>query len=127
MKAIKAIGMTIALIGLSLWVSGCVHSTQGTVFGKSELGQIVKGKTTSSELMNILGTPFSKKPIADGGEEWFYYCAHYVQQIDAVVPVGPVVAVHEHTSKQRQQNLTVLLNKDKVVVDFSSDVQKTGR
>ncbi|MGP8202223.1 MAG: hypothetical protein ACLQU4_22315 [Limisphaerales bacterium] len=126
MKALKDIRMTMVLIGLSLWVSGCAHSTQGTVFGESELSQIVKGKTTSSELMNILGTPFSKKPTADGGEAWIYFCAHYVQQIDAVVPVGPVIIGHATTSKQQQQNLTILLNKDKVVMDFTLDVQGAG-
>jgi outer membrane protein assembly factor BamE (lipoprotein component of BamABCDE complex) len=113
MKTIKDIRMAIVFISLSLWVSGCAHSTEGTVFGQSELSQIVRGKTTSSELMNIFGTPYSKEAEPEGGEQWFYFCSHNSDQL-VVVP-----AVVVETKKKQKTNLSILLNKDKVVVDFT--------
>jgi outer membrane protein assembly factor BamE (lipoprotein component of BamABCDE complex) len=129
MKTINGIQLTIQFLGLSLCVCGCAHYTEGTDFGKSEISQIVKGKTTSSDLMNILGTPYSKNPVADGGEQWFYYCSHYSEYVPWAAAAEPNAQpiISNGIIQQGQQNLTILLNKDKVVVDFTLDKGPTNK
>jgi outer membrane protein assembly factor BamE (lipoprotein component of BamABCDE complex) len=106
-------------LGFCLCLCGCAwnHYTEGTVFDASDTNQIVKGKTTTTDLMNMFGTPYSKTPEAGGGEQWFYFCSHNLD-VAGFVPVGSI-AVEQTTKKQ--QNLTVLINKDKVVMDYRID------
>jgi len=115
MRTIKAIWIPIAFLGLCLFAWGCAwnHYTEGSVFDSSDINQIVKGKTTTTDLMNIFGTPYSKTPIADGGEQWFYFCS---SNLDTAVGL-PVVGV-ANTQKQRE-NLAVLINKDRIVTDYT--------
>jgi outer membrane protein assembly factor BamE (lipoprotein component of BamABCDE complex) len=115
MKTIKAIQLPVLIISVCLCLWGCAwgHYTEGSVFDKSDINQIVKGKTTAADLMNIFGTPYSKTPQADGGEQWNYFCSRNFEAVGGI----PVFAV-DNTSKQ-QENLTVLINKDRVVEDYT--------
>ena len=101
MKRIKTIGLPIVLLGLCLCLWGCAwgHWTEGSVFDASDINQIVKGKTTTTDLMNILGTPYSKTPEADGGEQWCYYCSHNFASLGA----APALIVE---NSKRQKNDT---------------------
>jgi len=87
--------------------------TQGTVFDSSDLNQIVKGKTTTTDLMTILGTPYSRTPGADGGEQWFYYRSNNSDV------VGGVPNLMIEKSERKRKNLTVYVDKNKVVVDYT--------
>jgi len=115
MRTIKAILSSIVLLGLCLCLWGCAwsHYTQGSVFGASDINQIVKGKTTTTDLMNIFGTPYSKTPEADGGEQWYYFCSHNYHS------VGGVPALIVENTKKQNSDLVILINKDKVVVDYT--------
>jgi outer membrane protein assembly factor BamE (lipoprotein component of BamABCDE complex) len=117
MRTIKTILLPVVFLGFCLCLCGCAwsHYTEGSVFGASDINQIVKGKTTTTDLMNIFGTPYSKRPEADGGQQWLYFCSH-----NLYVGGGVPNLVVERTTKQRQ-NLTVLINKDKVVMDYKID------
>ena len=116
MKTINAILLPVVFLSLCLCLGGCAwsHYTEGSVFDASDINQIVKGKTTTTDLMNILGTPYSKTLEADGGEQWYYFCSHNYGSA-GVVPV-PIVTVE--TTKKQKNNLVILINKDKVVVDY---------
>jgi outer membrane protein assembly factor BamE (lipoprotein component of BamABCDE complex) len=118
MKTINAILLPVVFLGLCLCLWGCAwsHYTEGSVFDASDINQIVKGKTTTTDLMNILGTPYSKTPGADGGEQWLYFCSSNFDMVH-LDPL-PLLPVTENTRKQ-QKNLIVSLNKDKVVVDYT--------
>ena len=106
--------MSGVFLGLCLCLWGCVwaHYTEGSVFDASDINQIVKGKTTTTDLMNILGTPYSKTPEADGGEQWNYFCSHNFASLGA----APAFIVEN--SKRQTNDLVILINKDKVVVDY---------
>ena len=114
MKTINAVLSPFLFFGFCLCLGGCAwnHYTEGTVFGASEISQIVKGKTTTTDLMNIFGTPYSKAPGTDGGEQWSYYCSH-----NSDVAGGVPNLVVEQTTK-KQQNITIIINKDKVIMDY---------
>lgn len=111
----NAILLSFVFLGVCLCLCGCAwnHYTEGSVFDASDINQIVKGKTTTTDLMNIFGTPYSKTPGADGGEQWFYFCS---RNLDVAGGVPNLIV--EKTTKNRQ-NLIVLINKDKVVVDYN--------
>jgi outer membrane protein assembly factor BamE (lipoprotein component of BamABCDE complex) len=117
MRTIKAILLPVLFLGFCLCLWGCAwsHYTEGSVFNASDINQIVKGKTTTTDLMNIFGTPYSKTPEADGGEQWFYFCSN---NLDVA---GGVPNLMVETTTKKQQNLTVLINKDKVVMDYKID------
>jgi hypothetical protein len=75
----------------------------------------VKGKTTSDELITMFGTPYSKQPEADGAERWSY--SYAVTTVHAQAGLfAPSVATTGY-----KKNLNFLINKDKVVVNFTSD------
>jgi len=117
MRTINAILSPFVFLGFCLCLCGCAwnHYTEGSVFDASDTNQIVKGKTTATDLMNMFGTPYSKTPEAGGGEQWFYFCSHNLDVAGGV----PNLMV-ERTTKKRQ-DLTVLINKDKVVMDYKID------
>lgn len=46
--------------------------TQGREFSTDNIGQIVKGKTTATQLQQLFGPPFSKTVESDGKEIWIY-------------------------------------------------------
>jgi outer membrane protein assembly factor BamE (lipoprotein component of BamABCDE complex) len=114
MKTIKAIALSVVFLGLAICLWGCEarRYTEGNVFEASDINQIVKGKTTTADLMNIFGTPYSKTAQADGGEQWYYYCSHQYDSV-GMVPFGAV------STDQRQKNdLVISVSKEKVVVDY---------
>jgi hypothetical protein len=114
MRTIKAILLPVVILGFCLCLWGCAwgHWTEGSVFDASDINQIVKGKTTTADLMNIFGTPYSKTPGADGGEQWYYYCSHNYDS------VGGVPALIVENKSIQKNDLVVMVNKDKVVVDY---------
>lgn len=62
----------ISLVILSL--SGCATSSYsvGKNFSSENVSQIVKGKTTSKEMISLFGEPYSKTVISATGEKWIY-------------------------------------------------------
>lgn len=62
----------VSLVILSL--SGCATSSYsvGKNFSSENVSQIVKGKTTSAEVITFFGEPNSKTVISATGEKWIY-------------------------------------------------------
>jgi outer membrane protein assembly factor BamE (lipoprotein component of BamABCDE complex) len=55
-------------------LSGCATSSYsvGKDFSSENVQEIVKGKTTSEELVKIFGEPYSKTVISATDEKWIY-------------------------------------------------------
>jgi hypothetical protein len=62
----------VSLIILSL--SGCATSSYsvGKSFPSENVSQIVKGKTTSEEMVSLFGEPYTKTVISATDEKWVY-------------------------------------------------------
>jgi hypothetical protein len=50
----------------------CLNSPAGKDFDATKVSQIVKGKTTSNDLLAMFGTPYSKQPKDNDEEMWVY-------------------------------------------------------
>lgn len=73
--------MSIKIISIALLVAstllGCASSNfkVGNDFASQHVPKIVKGKTTTEELVQLFGQPFSKTVVSATDEKWLY---HYV-------------------------------------------------
>ena len=70
--------MKFRLIGIILFVTlsllGCATSSfsVGKNFSSKNVSQIVKGQTTSKEMVTLFGEPYSKNLISATDEKWIY-------------------------------------------------------
>jgi outer membrane protein assembly factor BamE (lipoprotein component of BamABCDE complex) len=119
MKAIDKIHVAILLFAACLSISACATSTStsGRDFESAKVAQIVKGKTTTGEILAMFGTPQTKQPEADGGERWLYSYATATAHAQAV----PFGGVQSKITGGHKKILNVLISKDKVVSNFTFD------
>tara|TARA_Y100001956_G_scaffold55277_1_gene54217 strand:+ start:653 stop:1021 length:369 start_codon:yes stop_codon:yes gene_type:complete len=56
-------------------LSGCATSNYsvGTDFSVEKASEIVKGETTTSQLVSLLGEPYSKHVLSKTQEKWMYF------------------------------------------------------
>jgi outer membrane protein assembly factor BamE (lipoprotein component of BamABCDE complex) len=116
MKTIKAIRLQIAALVLCLGIWGCAtaESTGGRDFDSSQVSQIVKGKTTSDEILKMFGTPNEKQPEMEDAERWSYYYVTATNHVHNVFVFKEEITGYKKT-------LNILLNNDKIVVNFTLD------
>ena len=69
----KSIAIALSLV-VVLFVSGCATSSYsvGRDFPSQNVSKIVKGKTTSTELVRLFGEPSFKTVISATEEKWIY-------------------------------------------------------
>lgn len=116
MKSIKIILLPIGALALCLVFCGCstVQSTSGRDFDSSKVSQIVKGKTTSNDILEMFGRPAYKQPEMDDAERWSYSFVTTTNVVkDILVPHSDITGY--------KKNLNILFNKDKVVVNYTMD------
>ena len=67
----RVFGMISAIIFLLV---GCATSsfTVGNDFSSTNVSKIVKGKTTSDDMISLFGEPFTKSVISATDEKWIY-------------------------------------------------------
>ncbi len=56
-------------------ITGCVYTSNyevGKAFDEEKVSQIVKGKTTETELISMFGQPFTKAVVSDTDSKWVY-------------------------------------------------------
>lgn len=72
------IGTLILALAFSAIAAGCATSnyTYGRDFPSENAKQIVKGKTTTAQLVQIVGEPFTKNVISATEEKWIYTYAN---------------------------------------------------
>ena len=88
----------IILVGIILLPGGC--GTAGKSFNTSEIGSIVNGTTTRSDIKKIFGEPF-KTGIQNGQPIWVYEDHHYSiisndSSKDLIIIFGPNGVVQSH-------------------------------
>lgn len=73
-------------------LSGCATSnvTYGRDFASQNVQKIVKGKTTTAELVALVGQPFMKTPISAKEERWHYQYTSSVSEAQSYVIVMDV-------------------------------------
>lgn len=56
-------------------LSGCATSNYsvGTDFSVEKASEIVRGETTTTQLVSLLGEPYSKNVISQSQEKWMYF------------------------------------------------------
>ena len=110
MKFLSSILFVFALLSMS----GCATSTYsvGRDFPTEQVNNIVKGKTTSAELKQMFGEPFSKTVISGTEEKWLYTYSNGTAHAQSFVFSMKV----ETTGKQK--TLDILL-KEGVVTNYT--------
>jgi len=56
---------------LTCWLVGCT-TTGGRSFDVNNVSKIREGKTSASEVLTLLGTPYQKHTSINGEERWIY-------------------------------------------------------
>ena len=61
-------------LAAALVLGGCATASfsYGRDFNSANVGKIVKGKTTSADLQQLEGDPFTKTRVSDTEETWLY-------------------------------------------------------
>ena len=119
MKTTKILHLPVVLLGLALYLCGCAtaNSTAGRDFDSSKVSQIVKGITRADEILAVFGTPGSKQPEAENAERWIY---SYITAT-AHAQAGWFGSMHTTITGGHKKILNLLINKEKVVVNFTFD------
>lgn len=116
MKSAKTILLSIGVIALCLVFCGCttVQSTSGRDFDNSKVSQIVKGKTTSNDILEMFGRPAAKQPEMDDAERWSYYFVTTTNVFKDMLDTRSDITGYK-------KSLNILFNKDKVVANYTMD------
>lgn len=107
----RVFGMVTGIIFL---LSGCATSTftVGNDFSSANVSKIVKGKTTSKEMISLFGEPFTKSVISAKDEKWVYMYSNGTAKAQSYIVTMKV----ETTGTQK--TLDVLITDD-VVSNFA--------
>ncbi|MCL1077590.1 hypothetical protein D5R81_06475 [Parashewanella spongiae] len=67
-------GFILGLVIFLSFLSGCATSNYsvGKEFASEKVSQIIKGKTTTADLLTIFGEPYSKTVLSSSDEKWIY-------------------------------------------------------
>lgn len=115
----KKIILSILLVTLCCCLWGCATatSTSGRDFDSSKVSRVVKGTTTADEISTWFGRPTTKQPEINNTERWIYSYATATARADG----WPGFGIHTHITEGHKKILNLLLNKEKVVVNFTFD------
>lgn len=103
---------------IGLLASGCMNVSQGTKIDPTKVSQIQKGTTTRAELEKLFGPVESTTTTAEGKRtlNWSFMT---VQSGSALGTIGSVYGLKTGKMTTRQETLTVTVNKDNIVEDFT--------
>ncbi len=102
------------ILGLAFSLAGCATASYsvGKDFSSSDVQKIVKGETTSQELITLFGEPFTKTVISDEDEKWVYTYSRGVSEAQSYVITMKVKTTSE------SKTLDVLV-RNGVVINFA--------
>jgi outer membrane protein assembly factor BamE (lipoprotein component of BamABCDE complex) len=108
----------LAVLCISAALLGCAtaHSTAGRDFDDSKVSLIVKGKTTTADLIAMFGQPYSKRPQGDDDQIWTYSYADATAHAQA----GPFGVRNVDTTGYKK-NLFIIIKSDNTVRNFTLD------
>jgi hypothetical protein len=100
--------------GIIFLLVGCVTSSfkVGNDFSSANVSKIVKGKTSSNEMISLFGEPFTKSVISATDEKWIYIYSNGTAKAQSYIVTMKV----ETTGTQK--TLDVLIT-DGVVSNFT--------
>jgi outer membrane protein assembly factor BamE (lipoprotein component of BamABCDE complex) len=120
MKSLKTIHLLTLVLVLSVCLAGCATTNlvEGRDFDASVTNQIVKGKTTTDEIITMLGQPYSKMPQADANDtvRWTYSYITATAHAQSGFFGGMSTTTSGH-----KKNLYIIINKNNVVENFTLD------
>ena len=104
----------VAVVVVSFVVAGCATSSYsvGKDFPSENVSKIVRGKTTSIDLIRLFGEPFSKTVISGNEEKWLYTYSSGTASAQSYVFTTKVQTTGQH------KTLDVLL-KNGTVTNFT--------
>ncbi len=108
-------------IALSVFIlSGCATSTYsvGTDFPIERASEIEKGKTTSEQLAQMFGQPYSKSVVSESQEKWLYFYSAGTSKAQSYIVTMDVKTTGS------QKTLDVLV-KDGVVANYTVTQSQT--
>jgi|APSaa5957512535_1039671.scaffolds.fasta_scaffold131352_1 predicted PilT family ATPase len=117
----KSILVGIFAILIAVVFTGCVTSTytMGNNFTKNDITKIIKGKTGTSELIEVFGEPSMKIAISENEENW-----HYNHTTSTANSSGFIFI--KVKSKVTSKTLNVLI-KDNIVINYTiTNVENNG-
>jgi hypothetical protein len=93
----------------TLTISGCatVNNTFGKDFNSQNVQKIIEGKTTTKELVELFGEPFSKSAMSATDEYWLYTFMETTAKVQ-------VYSATQATFNQKQKELKVNISNDVV-------------
>ena len=93
---------------------GCATSnyTVGKDFDSTLVKKIEKGKTTSDDLFQMFGYPFSKTVVTENEEKWIYMYSSGTAKAQSYI-------ITTKASTTGQQKMLDILIKDGVVINFT--------
>ena len=97
-------------------LAGCASA--GNKIDPDAVSKIEKGVTTKAQVIALLGNPMSVSLLGDGREMLFWSYARTRLKGATFVPV---VGLFKGGSNTNTNAVQVLLNKDKIVEDFTSN------
>ena len=106
--------LIVLVVAIFLSLAGCATSSYsvGKKFASENVSQIIKGKTTSEELLALLGEPYSKTVLSASDEKWIYMYSEGTTKAQSYIVSMDV----EMTGSQKM--LDVLIS-DGVVANFA--------
>lgn len=112
------------LLGLSLMLAGCVSSGNASIAdatGASVAAQLIKGRTTQSDVRKLYGDPLKTSFSANGFESWEYEFTKLQSRPTNFIPY--VNLVHSGADGDKK-SLVIFFDKGKVLQDFTMSTSK---
>ena len=102
------------IIALLILISGCASTSYsvGNSFSSENVAKIVKDKTTSAQLVQLFGEPYTKSVISSNEEKWIYMHTSGTSSAQSYVFTMDV------KTTGTQKTLDILL-KDEVVINYA--------
>tara|TARA_Y100001934_G_C12278865_1_gene738839 strand:- start:745 stop:1113 length:369 start_codon:yes stop_codon:yes gene_type:complete len=106
-------GIAALLISVAT-LSGCATSNYsvGTDFSVEKASEIVKGETTTAQLVSLLGEPYSKHVLSETQEKWMYFYSAGTAKAQSYIVTMDV------KTTGTQKTLDVLIE-DGIVVNYT--------
>ena len=103
-----------SIVALLILITGCASTsyTVGKSFSSENVAKIIKGKTTSTQLVQLFGQPYTKSVISANEEKWIYMHTSGTSSAQSYVFTMDV------KTTGTQKTLDILL-KDDVVINYA--------
>jgi hypothetical protein len=108
--------LSILFVSFALFGCATAHSTAGRDFDTYKVNQIVKGQTTSDDIVAMFGTPQSKQPKDADTVMWVYSYAEATAHAQA-----GFFGSREVETTGTKKVLYVLIGPDNKVVNYTLD------